>query len=209
MREPAVTLTDYGLTLECAVFALLLFRVHRDGRGLRSWLVLFFASASAAPLLGGTVHGFFADEQTLGRALLWRASLLAIGVTALSGWQIGARLCFEPPIARWIGSAAALQLALYSAVVILWVQGFWIAVVDYLPAALFLLGSLLVAHRREALPGARLGAAGLALSLVAAVIQRLGLSPHPIHFNHNALYHVVQALAFLLIFLGARRILAR
>src|SRR2546422_6430208 len=52
---------------------------------------LFFGSAAVASLAGGTVHGFFLDVRTLGNAVLWRITLIAIGVTAASAWAIGAR----------------------------------------------------------------------------------------------------------------------
>ena len=36
--------------------------------------------------------------------------------------------------------------------------------------------------------------AGIGLSIIAALVQQLGWAPAP-HFNHNDLYHVIQALA--------------
>ncbi len=71
MTEPDVTLTDYALALEGILFLVLLQRGHARPWGLRSWFSLFFASVSAASLCGGTVHGFFLDEQTLGHTILW------------------------------------------------------------------------------------------------------------------------------------------
>ena len=49
---------------------------------------------------------------------------------------------------------------------------------------------------------ASVGAWGLALSLVAAGLQHFRIALHPVYFNHNALYHVVQAIALYFIFLG-------
>jgi hypothetical protein len=101
---------------------------------------------------------------------------------------------------------AALQFVGYSAVVLSGQQGFVVAVINYLPAALFLLGAVLWARRRD--PELRLGpaACGLVLTFVAAGIQRLGIGLHPQYFNHNALYHLVQALGLALIFLGCRTV---
>jgi hypothetical protein len=42
--------------------------------------------------------------------------------------------------------------------------------------------------------------------LVAALVQRVGLAPHPVYFNHNALYHLLQGVALLLFYLAARRL---
>ncbi|MGH7606029.1 MAG: DUF6962 family protein, partial [Gemmatimonadales bacterium] len=48
-------------------------------------------------------------------------------------------------------------------------------------------------------------AAGFALSAVAALLQQAGVAPHPVYFDHNALYHVVQAAALVLLYAGFRR----
>ncbi len=199
MTEPDVTLTDFALALECAVFALLLWR-RGPGAELRGWLVLFFASTSAASLLGAAVHGFFLDESSAGHAVLWPATLLAIGVTALCGWVVGSRLLLSERAARWVARAAWLQLGVYAGVVLFVRREFWVAIAGYLPAALLLLH----AFARAPVPGLRLAAWGLALTFGAAAVQQLGVAPHPVYFNHNALYHLVQAIALLLVFLGVR-----
>jgi hypothetical protein len=48
MTEPAVTLTDYALAIECAVFVFALVRLDARDRTLRYWFVVFFASIGAA-----------------------------------------------------------------------------------------------------------------------------------------------------------------
>jgi hypothetical protein len=44
-------------------------------------------------------------------------------------------------------------------------------------------------------------------AFVAAGIQQGGIGLHPVYFNHNALYHLVQGIALALIFLAARGLL--
>ena len=57
IHEPAVTLTDYLLTLLCAAFVVLLLRAGKAPTGsVRFAFVIFFAAAAAASLFGGTVH---------------------------------------------------------------------------------------------------------------------------------------------------------
>ena len=139
--------------------------------------------------------------------MLWPLTLLGIGVTALSGWAIGSHLLIRSEAGRWIIRVAVLQLILYGAVVVFVSEAFWVAVVNYLPAALFLLVAFVVVARRGELAGATVGAWGLALSFVAAVIQVLQISVHPVYFSHNSLYHAVQAAALALILVGFRRLL--
>ena len=204
MTEPDVALTDYGLAVECAIFAWLVCRRGERGSELHVWVVVFFASLALASLCGGTVHGFFLDEASYGNAVLWPLSLLAIGVTALSGWAIGAKLVLAPGAARWILRAALLQLVVYGVIVLLVSDAFWVAMICYLPAALFLVVAFVVARRRPGMESASFGAWGLVLTFVAAAFQQLNISIHPVYFNHNALYHAVQAVALGLIFVGYR-----
>lgn len=70
ISEPDVTLTDYGLAIECAAFAYLLSRRGCRGDPLRTSFMLFFASTALAAFTGGAVHGFFPDERTWGSRIL-------------------------------------------------------------------------------------------------------------------------------------------
>jgi hypothetical protein len=48
-------------------------------------------------------------------------------------------------------------------------------------------------------------AAAFVCSAVAAVLQQAQVSLHPVYFDHNAVYHVVQAVAVVLLYFGFRR----
>ncbi|HEU5261963.1 MAG TPA: hypothetical protein VFU41_11145 [Gemmatimonadales bacterium] len=197
MTEPDVALTDYALAIECALFAYLVQRREH---------ALFFGSASVASLAGGTVHGYFLDGRMLGNAVLWRITLLAIGVTALSAWAIGARVLFPAPAARRITVAAAAAFAGYSVLTLFITQDFRAAIVFYLPAAVFLLVMLSVAYARARERRMLVAMAGLGLMFVAAAVQQARIALHATYFNHNALYHLIQAVALWLLFLGLRRL---
>ena len=165
---------------------------------------MFFGSASVAAPTGGTVHGFFLDVETVGYAILWPATLVAIGVTALSAWAIGAGIQFSAGVARWIAIGAAVEFAGYCIVVLFVAQAFRIAVLNYLPAALFLLSVLAIAYARVREREVLVALGGLVLTFVAAEVQQGGVALHPVYFNHNALYHLIQAVALFMLFWGAR-----
>src|ERR1700675_2734292 len=114
MTEPAVTLTDYALAIECAVFVIALARLDARDRKLRFWFVVFFASIGAASVLGGTVHGFFLAASSPGRRILWPATLMAILVTSLAAWNIGAVLQLDERKAALVRRLAIAQLVLLS-----------------------------------------------------------------------------------------------
>lgn len=207
ITDPDVTLTDYGLAVLCGVMAFRIWRGPRFGP-TRAWLLAFFIAAGLAPLLGGTVHGFFEVEGTAGHEALWVATLLAIGAAAVSAWGLGARLILRDGLARGLIGLAALAFVIYSAAVLGGSRTFRVAVLHYLPAALFLLVTVLIAFRRSGHRGFLLGALGLVLTFGAAAVQQLGIGVHAVWFDHNALYHVVQAVALILFYRGMTAALA-
>ena len=208
MTEPDVTLTDYGLFVECAAFAWLIARRPASPEALRRWIVAFFVFTALAALSGGTVHGFFiADGGGMGR-VLWKLSMLAIGATALAGCAIGARLLFARDGADRVVSIVGVLAGMYAATILFVSDAFWVAVVGYLPAAALLFVAFLTTAVRERTSWARLGAWGLALSFMAAAVQQLRIGLHPAYFNHNALYPLVQAVALALVFAACRDLLA-
>ncbi len=208
MTEPDVTLSDYALFVECMVFAWLIARTSTTNLSMRRWTSLFFAFTAIAALLGGTVHGFFAEVETLPGQALWKGSLLFIGGAALAAWGMGAHLRRDSPLARAITRMAGIITALYSLVVIFVSDAFAVAIAGYLPAALFLLASFAaLSSERTLRASAQLGVSGLFLTFAAAYIQQSRIALHPLYFNHNALYHLIQAVALAMIFLSCRRLL--
>lgn len=201
MTDVDVTLTDYALAILCGWLALASHRTSRPP--IRGWLVAFFAAAGAAPLLGGTVHGFFEAEGTTGHAILWPATLLAIGAAAVAAWGLGARVGGG----RFAGAVTAAALAsfpLYAVFVLSGADDFRVAVLYYLPAVVSLTASFGIAYRREPTRARRLALVGLLLSFAAAAVQQLRVPIHPRFFDHNALYHLIQAAGFVAFYRGAR-----
>jgi Family of unknown function (DUF6962) len=204
LLEPAVALTDLGLALEGIALAALVRDPRARDTSLQNWFVLFFVALAMAAFLGFITHGFIIHKMSLTNRLVWRAILVAIGVISLSAWAIGARLIFSARTARVVTLLVALALATYAAVVLSHHRSYAFAVIAYLPAALFLLGAFLQRLRRAPTPGLRSGIAGLLLTLAAAGVQQLGIGLHPVWLNHNALYHLIQAIGLWLIYCAAR-----
>lgn len=206
IHEPDVTLTDYGLAVEAIILAWLLRRKPATHAALRSSFIWFYLSIALAAIMGGTFHGFLPGMDRLTAAILWRAVLITIGVTAFAGWRIGAQLLFSPTVAALISRIAAVELVLYALVAIFVEQSFALAIVNYLPAVLFLVLSFAISFSRSRDGATLLGVAGLLLTLVAAAVQHLQISLHPLYFNHNAFYHLLQGVALVAIFIAARKL---
>jgi len=203
ITEPDVTLTDYLVATESALFTYLLARKGNRKHPLRIWFAVFFGSISVAGIAGGTVHGFFLDIETLGYQILWPLTLVAIGVTALAAWVIGARIYFSPKVAGWVSIVAATQFAGYCLIVLLITQLFTIAMINYLPAVIFLTIVFTVIYIQARERKVLIGLVGFLLTFIAAGVQQGGIALHPTYFNHNALYHLIQAIALFLIFWAA------
>lgn len=202
MTEPDVTLTDYLIALEAAVFAVLVWR-GGVSEHLRLPFTIFFGATALAAAAGGTVHGFFATGSTTLGVALWRLTLVALGVTAFAAWMIGARMLLPEAPAYRVQVLAAIIAAAYTVVVVAVYDRFWIAIIHYLPPTLVMLAAFLVASFAGKSPSALAGLLGMVLTLVGAVVQHRKIALHPTYFNHNALYHAIQAIALWLIYLGS------
>jgi hypothetical protein len=202
MTEPDVTLTDLGLAAECGCMALWLYWREPAHAPTHRWFVIFFAAISASALLGAIAHGFLAQGDAI-YPVVWRATLLAIGVATLAGWAIGAALIFSKQLAHGVRLYAAMSLAAY-AIVIGWIShSFVVALIYYLPGATFLLACFALAYRQSRQRHLLAGIAGLVMSFAAGAIQQLGIGIDSLGLTHNAVYHLVQAVAFGLVFVTA------
>ncbi len=209
MTEPDVALTDFLLTAQCGVFAYSLSRQTAVRFRLKSLCVQLFAVIGIASLIGGTVHGYFNDESTWQFQGFWRAGLVVLGAGSYFSWLIGAELIWRGAGRKWITLFALAGLAGYSAYVLFWDQRYMFAILNYLPATVFLLFAFLLQIRRgEKRPGL-FGAVSVVVTLAAAAIQQLGIAIHPTYCNHNALYHLLQAAGLVLLLIAFRWLIMR
>lgn len=205
LTEPDVALTDFLLSLEAGLFAVLLWRTG-SGSDLRLSFVVFFAATAVSALTGGIVHGFFTASYTTPGVVLWRLTLIALGVVALAMWTIGARLLLPPSAARIVFVVITMVAVAYAITVAVVSDDFRIAIAHYLPPTLFLLFAFAVAYRRDRRLPLLAGVIGMMLTLVAAYVQQRKIALHPIYFNHNALYHAIQAAGLALMYLTGRAV---
>ncbi len=207
VAEPAVTVTDYILALEASLFAARTARQPTAQPGLRSWLTIFFGSISVASLAGGTVHGFFPRPQSMTNKVLWTATYVAIGVTTLATWAIGATIACPPRMTRFVTGMATVAVMIYLIVALFVSRQFVVAVAAYVPATTFLLVALVLRYQHTGDRTMLAPAAGVALAFIAAAVQVGRVTIHPRLFDHNALYHLIQAAALALLFIGGGSLL--
>ncbi len=205
LNEPDVSLTNYGLAIECSLFAYILYQRRNRRPSLAPWFALFFFSTSVAAFAAGTTHGFF-PAGTSGQRVLWPMTMIAIGIAALTLWVIGARLLSSTARPRWLSILAVAMFCIYCIVVVFINQIFLIAILAYLPATFFLLGIFLVRYVRRQEPTMLVGALSLLLTFGGAYVQQAKIGLDPLYFNHNALYHLIQIVALSMFFVSARQL---
>jgi len=204
MTQVDVSLTDYGLAVECAYFAYQIARPRSAATSLRRAFVATFLSIAVAAAAGGTVHGFFLDKNSLGYRVLWPFTLIVMGITGLSGVHIGTALQFSRRTRILINKISLVAFASYVLVVVFVRRDFLIAILGYFPALIFIGAGFFLAYLRQRRSPLLIGFLGICLMLFAAAAQQAKIGIDPRYFDHNALYHLLQAIALFMVFLAAR-----
>jgi hypothetical protein len=188
LYEPATLITDYLLALVALVCGL---RLLRAEPGLaRLWFARAILLSALSAFVGGSYHGFSPNFSPDVQGIWWRLTLIILSfVSAALALSLMHEVA-QPQrltLVRWIIAlklAALVTLALVKPV-------FLFAIIDYGTALVAWIVAAVVTRRRWR--GWMLTAIGL--SFVAAAVQQLRVAPS-VHFNHNDLYHLIQALAF-------------
>lgn len=198
MTEPDVTLTDLGLAALCFVFAVFLLR----RAGIAIDFALLFAALGLASLLGGVYHGWFSGQTSPFADNLWLATMFAIGLANLMLWVVSGDILAGGRYAvvfRWI---AGLQFAAFAYAAIFVTRDFLLPSAASVPPTLLLLLAFTLALASSGAGGLALGVAGIVTAIAAAVLQQMGVGLPALRLSHNGLYHIIQALAFTLLFLS-------
>jgi hypothetical protein len=205
IHEPDVVFTDLGLAVLAAYLGRRLWTASRQSELPRAGAVLMGALASAA-LWGAIFHAFFPEETATPLGFLaWLPVALSILIAAAIMLELGLRILVPrlPPRVR--RSIVAIYAVAFAVVLLLVDESFTSIVRFYLPALLLLLIAAGQQAARSRSVGWTLIASGLVMSAGAAFLQQTGVSIHPVYFDHNAVYHVLQGIALVFLYLGFGR----
>ncbi len=207
VTEPDVALTDYALCLLGLFFAYTIAKTRTKSPHLKRALIAFFLTMSAASFLGGTVHGFFATKGTISNTILWTITMVNMGFVAFSVWLIAAEIIPKASRKAFVVFAST-TLIFYEVIVLSVLRTFIVAIIFMTLASIVLLTGFVLRYWLERRMLWLYGIGGLLLTFVASGVQQLKISVHPVYFNHNALYHLIQAFALVTLFLVFKSILA-
>jgi hypothetical protein len=203
--DPDVVFTDITLAILGAYLGWRLWKMPGRKTLPRAGGLLLGALASAA-FWGAVFHAFFpAGTATLSGALAWSPVVLSIVVAAAVMLELALRILVPRPSPSTRRYVAITYATGFAGVALLLDQSFTSIVYFYVPALLL----LLVAAGQQAIRSRNAGwilvATGLLMSAGAAVLQQARVAIHPVYFDHNAVYHVVQSIAIVFLYFGWRR----
>ncbi len=205
INEPTTVVTDIILGGQTLLYAILLQRGNTTGqRSVRSWSAMM-AAVSVAAFAGAVSHALYYDSAVNWVGWLRNAAWKLVGLSTAvgSGLMLVAVIFNTIPTGRralFIIAAGAKSVIF---AVVAWFSGNYLyTIIDYGLSMLIVLAVQIRQWRSAA--AAPWLAAGIIVSLVAAGLQRSGITLHK-NFNYNDIYHLVQIAAFHLLYEGARR----
>ena len=206
IHDPDVVLTDLGLAILAVYLGRRLWTEPGRGALSKAGAVLLGGLASAA-FWGAIFHAFFpADTATFAGFVAWIPVVLSITVAAATMLELALRILMPRLAQRVRRTVVAAYAATFLAVVLLVDESFTSIVGFYVPALILLLIAAGQQAIRDRSTGWALIGIGLTISLGAALLQQAEVSIHPVYFDHNAVYHVVQGMALVVLYLGFRRV---
>jgi uncharacterized protein DUF6962 len=192
--------------VETAVFAVLLWR-QRPATPARRVAALIFACLCASSITGGSYHGFFpgGTEGPGGGWAVWITTMLILGVAASLTWILFFLLLGRGGRGlRVVVAAVTAAFLVYAYVVVGIDHSFRVSAIFSAPPVLAVLVLMMVRAARDGHRNAMLASAAILLMLAAAVLQQLHVGLHPVWFNHNALYHLLEGVALAVLFVALR-----
>jgi hypothetical protein len=201
--ERTTAATDALLGLLCVGLLLQLAVTPTDAGWKRQMWVGVLTLMACGAFLGAAAHGLTLTGAA--RTFVWRPLYLTLGLAVA--------LVVVAAAYDWAGEAAARRLLPWAtaAGVLFFLAteflggGFLLFVVYEAAGTIAALAIYLALSVRGSLPGAPAIAAGLALSVLAAVVQRTSLRLQAgVVFDHNGLFHLIQMAAIVVIAVGVR-----
>src|SRR5512146_969605 len=202
--EIAVSASDFLLAGFSGTLAWRLMSRPTEMPRTRRWFAIVLGAIAVSSLLGAISHGFVPEEQGRIGALLWRSTLMLLGPAAVGLCMLACLLLFRPGTVERARALALIMLGIYVGLVLFEYHEFVIALLLYVPATLLLLTGFVV-RWRQGESFAVDGAIAMVLTLAAGLLQYLHIGIHPVYFNHNALYHVIQGIALYFLYRAGQK----
>ena len=200
--EPTTAITDFVIFFMGCYYSWVMMNIP-SSMFHKIWAISFI-TLSLGALLGGISHGFGPMLSKVAKMIIWRLTLLFIGLTALVLLFSVLMIITDGEINIRILPFFVILFGYYNYKVYK-NDSFLIAVKFYLPFIVISLACFLYVFIYKGYVGALFISVGLLVSIFASLIQSSKIVLHR-HFNHNDLFHIVQMIGMYLMFEGGQEI---
>lgn len=186
IEHPALLLTDLVLAVVASVLGWRLHGARPENQAARWWSRALGAVALAA-VVGGFFHALAGNFAPQVQRSWWALTLLLTCSVGLAMDFSLLHIAFPAGIRAPWRAAVFVKFIAFASFAIVEAQ-FWAAIISALPSLL----AWAVAALLRPYPWRGWMLAGIGLSILAAIVQVLHLSPY---IDYNDLYHIIQAVA--------------
>ena len=200
--EPTTAITDFIIFFMGCYYAWVI--VYIPESIFHTFWAISFITLAVSALLGGISHGFGPMLSKVAKMIIWRLTLLFIGLTALVLLFSVLMIITDGEINIRVIPFFVVLFGYYNYKVYK-NDSFLIAVKFYLPFIVISLACFIYVFIYKGYVGALFISVGLLVTLFASLIQSSKIVLHR-HFNHNDLFHIVQMIGMYLMFEGGQEI---
>lgn len=208
VHEFDVSFTDLLLSIESIICAWLIVKQKTTHVVLQKMVASLFIWLSCSSFFGMLYHAFFpAGTNTPAGFYMWITVALSIGCVACSVWAINAYVIKGTAFFKKLLPFIVAYMMVFTYVMFFVSYTFSTIIYFYSPPMIVL---IIIALRNYIQSKERAWfylLTGLVLTFVAAAFQMLNIGLHPVYFNNNAVYHVIQGIALWVIFEAFKKIL--
>jgi hypothetical protein len=201
IQEPMTMITDYIIGIQTMVMAMLLI-VNFNADISRLLVAISFIATGIGAFLGGSSHGFKQFLTKKQDSIIWKFAIILIGIaTVFLTLGIIVASISEFLLFYILTGLSILFFIIYT----IWIMKhpkFIYVILYYVPSMLLIMIIKIVTLISLQDPSSIYFILGILLAFIGAGIQAKGISFHK-HFNHNDLFHVVQMISFIFLYIGA------
>lgn len=202
INDPDVVLTDLGLV---ALGGALAWRLSRQSGGNTVAGVTIMAALSSAAFFGAVYHALFTSTASRAGFITWIPVPLSILVVSSTLLSLGLQTAWPRLGSRTRKIIVFVYAAAFGLVAVFVDESYATIVRFYAPVLIFILIVAAWQWLRHRAGGWSMLTAALVISIAAAVLQQQRVAIHPVYFDHNALYHVLQGIGLVLLYVGFTR----
>lgn len=202
LYEPTTAITDYIIFILGIIFGGLTISIQ-NSQFHQLWGASFISIGIGA-FFGGTSHGFGPKMKGIYRKVLWRITIIFIGISGIF-MAMSSSLFFITENGKYALFITAGVLLILYLLKIRKQDSFRSAVTFYMPLLGVTLVGFSMAFYFQNITGALFITIGLIVCITGSLTQLLKISLHE-KFNHNDLFHVIQMLGMYLMYRGGMEI---